>query len=101
MIRGIDTMAINNSVVNKIFNDLDAYRDYCRFEGKVFDEPALYKKNDPNWIAYQKYQGWLRAKARNAGRDNARRDHRASATTHLMIITMTMYIGDIEAVETR
>ena len=75
-------MAINNSVVNKIFNDLDAYRDYCRFEGKVFDEAALYKKNDPNWIAYQKYQGWLRAKARNAGRDNARRDRRANATTN-------------------
>ena len=75
-------MAINNSVVNKIFNDLDAYRDYCRFEGKVFDEGALYKKNDPNWIAYQKYQGWLRAKARNAGRDNARRDRRANATTN-------------------
>ena len=62
-------MTINNSVVNKVFNDLDQFRDYCRFEGKVFNEKALYNKEDPVWIAYQKYQGWLRAKARNAGRN--------------------------------
>jgi len=61
-------MAIKNQVVNKVFNDLDAYRDWCRFEGKVFDEKALYKKDDPNWIAYQKYQGWVRSKARSAQR---------------------------------
>jgi hypothetical protein len=48
--------------VAKIFNDLDAYRDYCRFEGKKFDEKALYKKSDPNWQAYERYRGWLRAK---------------------------------------
>ena len=67
-------MTIANPAVNKVFNDLEAYKDWCRFEGKVFDEAALYKKNDPNWIAYQKYQGWLRAKARNAERNNARRN---------------------------
>jgi len=55
-------------VVNKIFNDLDEYRDYCRFEGKVFDEKALYKKSDRNWQAYEKYRNWLRAKARAKGR---------------------------------
>ena len=65
----------NRNAYTKVFNDLDAYRDYCRYEGKVFDEAALYKKDDPNWIAYQKYQGWLRAKARNAGRNiNQRRN---------------------------
>ena len=48
-------MTIANPAVNKVFNDLDQYRDYCRFEGKVFDEKALYNKQDPNWIAYQKY----------------------------------------------
>jgi len=67
-------MTIANPAVNKVFNDLEAYKDWCRFEGKVFDEAALYKKNDPNWIAYQKYQGWLRAKTRNAERNNARRN---------------------------
>jgi len=68
-------MTIANPTVNKIFNDLDAYRDYCRYEGKVFDEQALYNKQDPNWQAYQKYLGWLRAKSRNAGRNiNQRRN---------------------------
>ena len=62
-------MTITNPTVNKIFNDLDTYRNYCRSEGKVFDERALYKKEDPNWIAFQKYQGWLRAKARNQNRN--------------------------------
>jgi len=57
----------NREAYNKVFNDLDKYRDYCRFEGKVYDEADLYKKSSPNWQAYQKYQGWLRAKARNAG----------------------------------
>jgi hypothetical protein len=62
-------MAIKNPVVNKVFNDLDSYRDWCRFEGKVFDEKALYNKKDPMWQAYQKYLGWLRAKARVAQRN--------------------------------
>jgi hypothetical protein len=62
-------MTIQNPAVNKVFNDLDTYRNYCRFEGKVFDEKALYKKDDPNWIAFQKYQGWLRAKVRNQNRN--------------------------------
>jgi len=65
----------NRGAYQKVFNDLDAYKDYCRFEGKVFDEAALYNKTDPNWQAYQKYQGWLRAKARNTGRNiNQRRN---------------------------
>lgn len=63
-------MTITNTAVNKLFDDLDAYRDYCRFEGKVFDEKALYNKKDWNWQAYEKYQGWRRAIARNANRDN-------------------------------
>ena len=59
-------MAYNFPPVNKIFDDLDKFRDYCRFEGKVFNEKDLYKSDAPVWIAYNKYQGWLRAKARNA-----------------------------------
>ena len=62
-------MAITNPVVNKVFSDLEAYQDWCRFEGKVYDEAALYNKRDSNWVAYQKYLGWLRAKARNAERN--------------------------------
>ena len=44
----------NRNAYTKVFNDLDTFRDYCRFEGKVFNEKALYKKDDPVWIAYQK-----------------------------------------------
>ena len=57
-------MAIKNPTVNKIFNDLDAYRDFCRLEGKVYNEADLYRGQSPVWQQYQKYQGWLRAKAR-------------------------------------
>ena len=42
---------------------------------KVFNEKDLYSKDAPVWIAYNKHQGWLRAKARNAGRNfNNRRN---------------------------
>jgi hypothetical protein len=60
----------NRSAYTKVFNDLDAYRDYCRFEGKVFNEKALYNKHDQNWQAYQKYQNYLRMKNRNQTRKN-------------------------------
>ena len=61
-------MANNFPPVNKIFDDLDKFRDYCRFEGKPFNEADLY--NDKSWVwgAYQKHQNYLRAKSRNAQR---------------------------------
>tara|TARA_Y100000389_G_scaffold190192_1_gene214783 strand:+ start:86 stop:274 length:189 start_codon:yes stop_codon:yes gene_type:complete len=62
-------MTIKNPAVNKVLNDLDQFRDYCRFEGKVFNEADLYKRDATVWIAYQKYLGWLRAKARAKGRN--------------------------------
>jgi hypothetical protein len=62
-------MANNFPPVNKIFDDLDKFRDYCRFEGKPFNEKDLYKKDAWVWQAYGKYQNYLRAKARNGGRD--------------------------------
>ena len=61
-------MAYNFPPVDKIFDDLDKFRDYCRFEGKPFDEADLYKKDSWVWQAYQKYQNYLRAKARNDGK---------------------------------
>jgi len=59
----------NRVAYDKVFNDLDKFRDYCRFEGKVFNEKDLYKSDATVWVAYQKYQGWLRAKARNGGKN--------------------------------
>jgi|TARA_B100001094_G_scaffold3114_1_gene2770 hypothetical protein len=70
-------MAINfnREAYTKVFNDLDKFRDFCRFEGKVFNEKDLYKTDAQVWIAYQKHQGWLRAKARNTSRKfNTRRN---------------------------
>jgi len=70
-------MANNFPPVQKIFDDLDKFRDFCRFENKgyVFNEADLYKKDSPVWQAYQKHQNYLRAKARNAGRNiNSRRN---------------------------
>jgi hypothetical protein len=58
----------NREAYTKVFNDLDKFRDYCRFEGKPFDEKDLYRKDSWVWQAYQKYQNYLRAKSRNAGR---------------------------------
>lgn len=59
-------MTIKNAKVNQIFNDLDAYRDYCRFEGKVFNEAALYNRRDPNWQAYEKYLNYQQRVAKRA-----------------------------------
>lgn len=65
----------NREAYTKVFNDLDKFRDFCRFEGKVFNEKDLYKNESPVWQAYQKHQGWLRAKARNSSRKlNSRRN---------------------------
>jgi hypothetical protein len=68
-------MAYNFPPIGKIFDDLDKFRDYCRFEGKVFNEKDLYNDRAPVWQQYQRYQNYLRAKARNAGRNiNQRRN---------------------------
>ena len=50
------------SEVEKIFEDLDAYRDWCRFEGKPFNEADLYKPN----TTWGKYEAYLRRKNRSA-----------------------------------
>ena len=57
---------ITNKAVSRVFDDLDDFRDFCRFEGVgyVFDEKALYNDEHPSWQAYKKHQNYLRAKAR-------------------------------------
>lgn len=52
-------MGIKNPVVNKIFDDLDEYLNWCRSEGKMYDEAALYNKDDSNWQQYEKYVSYL------------------------------------------
>lgn len=43
--------------VNQIFEDLDDFRDFCRFEGKVYDERFLYNNSSEVWREYKRYCG--------------------------------------------
>ena len=38
--------------VVKIFDDLDAFRDFCRFEMLEFNEANLYNRQSPIWNQY-------------------------------------------------
>ena len=67
-------MAITNPVVNKVFNDLEEFRDYCTTETDrsgnplPFDEANLY--NDKSWVYtnFKKWKNWQRNKQRVKGR---------------------------------
>ena len=61
------TMAIKDPLVRKIFDDLDRFRDYCRYEGKVFKEASLYKKGDRVW---ESYMAWSRTQKKKRRRSN-------------------------------
>ena len=65
-------MAQNFPPVNKIFDDLDKFRDYCRFEGKAFNEADLYNEEAAVWQQYKKHQNYLRAKARGDAKGDVR-----------------------------
>jgi hypothetical protein len=41
--------------LDKLFEDLNKFRDYCRFNGKVFDESHLYKNSSEVWRSYQHF----------------------------------------------
>ena len=38
--------------VNAIFDDLEAYQDWCRFELREFNPAELYHKDAPNYGAF-------------------------------------------------
>jgi hypothetical protein len=38
--------------VEKIFNDLEEYLDFCRFELREFDPSHLYNRENNNWRAF-------------------------------------------------
>ena len=61
------TMAIKDPLVRKIFDDLDRFRDYCRYEGKVFKESSLYKKGERVW---ESYMAWSRTQKKKRRRFN-------------------------------
>jgi len=65
-------MANNFPPVNEIFDELDRFRDFCRYEGKVFNEASLYRDKDPVWQDYKRYRAYHDNKARrnnNNGRN--------------------------------
>ena len=45
---------IRNSNVNRVFNDLDAFRDFCREYGFVFNEANLYRRNSEAYYAFER-----------------------------------------------
>lgn len=47
-------MSISNPAVNKIFNDLDKYRDFCRTYGHRFNEADLYNYRSLSYKLFQK-----------------------------------------------
>jgi len=63
-------MTITNTVVNRIFDDLEEFRDYCTTEldrfGNLlpFNEAELYDEKSRLWGAFKKWRGWKRAVAR-------------------------------------
>lgn len=65
--------------VSKIYDDLEAYHDYCRFELCDFNPADLYKKESANYSAYlnskrprRPYQG-NKPRWDNNGRRNEQR----------------------------
>ena len=47
--------------VNRIFEDLEAYKDYCRLNMLKFDEKDLYRSEQ--YRKYEKYRNWLARQA--------------------------------------
>ena len=56
---GIFKMSNNFPPVDQIFRDLDAYRNWCRFEGKCYNEKDLYNERSQLWSQYKRYQHYL------------------------------------------
>lgn len=43
--------------VNRIFDDLEQYKDYCRYNMLRFDEKDLYRSEQ--YKKFEKYRNWL------------------------------------------
>jgi len=58
--------------VFKIFNDLEEYHDFCRFELREFDPAHLYRKSNRNYRAFLAYKN---AKRNGRGRNFNKHNH--------------------------
>jgi hypothetical protein len=59
----------DRATYGKIFTDLERFKDFCRFEGFVFNEKSLYKKGDMVWEQYQTFQKTGRVKPKGKRRN--------------------------------
>ena len=55
-------MNTNFPPVDQVFDDLEKFREYCRFEGKPYNEKFLYNDNSPVWQSYERWQHWMKNK---------------------------------------
>lgn len=54
---------MTNTTINKIFDDLDNYRLFCRDYGFVFNEADLYNSNSHSYRQYQKHLSGKKVKS--------------------------------------
>jgi hypothetical protein len=57
--------------VTAIFDDLNAYRNFCVQFGRRFDERALYNVNDSNWQDYQQFKDFDRSQMNKRNGNNS------------------------------
>lgn len=58
-------MSANFPPIDQVFDDLEKFLNYCRFEGKVFDETYLYNEKSQVWMSYKKWDYWKQNKHKN------------------------------------
>ncbi len=51
--------------IEKIFDELDRFRDFCRYEGKPYREESLYRDHDPVWKDYKRYLAYHERNRKN------------------------------------
>lgn len=59
----------NRPDVVRVFDDLEEFHDFCRFELCEFDPAHLYRKSSPiykNFLRWKKYAGQPRGRRRKA-----------------------------------
>ena len=59
------TIEFNREAYNKVFDDLERFKDYCRFEGKSYNEKFLYNDSSQTWQSYKRWQHWMKNKNKN------------------------------------
>lgn len=59
------TIEFNREAYNKVFDDLERFKDYCRFEGKYYNEKFLYNDSSQVWQSYKRWQHWMKNKNKN------------------------------------